>query len=175
VARTRAQRRRHSLFLTIALVVTLVVLVFARDIARSAHGAITNQRSENRSFAALANTLIVQENDFDAAHGSTAGKRRDVVATGLRRRASTNSTTSWYLSTSAELLRRPKLAHDITTRSPTSRKRGLTTTRRCSEDRARPHDAGASPSFNGPSSPDRPLAQRVGADVEPQIDSRSVT
>jgi hypothetical protein len=65
VARTRAQRRRHSVFLTIALVATFVVLVFARDVSRSAHDAITNERSENRSFAGLANTLITQENAFD--------------------------------------------------------------------------------------------------------------
>jgi len=66
VARTRAQRRRHTLLLTVALVATLLVLVFARDIGRSAHGAINPRRSENRSFAALANSLLGQENAFDA-------------------------------------------------------------------------------------------------------------
>jgi hypothetical protein len=113
VARTRAQRRRHSVFLTIALVVTLVVLVFARDISRSAHNAITNQRSENRSFAALANTLIVQENDFDAQLAtllqSGASLSRPVFDARLDELD--QQLSSW--STTAELLRRPKLAHDI--------------------------------------------------------------
>ena len=113
MARTRAQRRRHSLFLTIALVVTLVVLIFARDVARSAHGAITNQRSENRSFAALANALIGQENNFDLRMvrllQSGATLSRPVFDARLNQLDQQLS----YWSTSAELLRRPKLAHDI--------------------------------------------------------------
>lgn len=113
MARTRAQRRRHSLFLTIALVVTLVVLIFARDIARSAHGAITNQRSENRSFAGLANALIVQENNFDLRMArllqSGATLSRPVFDARLNQLDQQLS----YWSTSADLLRRPKLAHDL--------------------------------------------------------------
>ena len=113
MARTRAQRRRHSLFLTIALVVTLVVLVFARDVARSAHGAITNQRSENRSFAGLANTLLVQENNFDTRVArllqSGATLSRPIFDARLNQLDQQLS----YWSTSADLLRRPKLAHDI--------------------------------------------------------------
>ncbi len=66
MARTRAQRRRRTLFITLALVVTLVALIFARDVSRSAHNAITAQRSENRSFGALANALITSENNFDS-------------------------------------------------------------------------------------------------------------
>jgi hypothetical protein len=113
VARTRAQRRRHSFFLTIALVVTLVVLVFARDVARSAHGATTNQRSENRSFAGLANALIGQENNFDLRLArllqSGATLSRPVFDARLNQLDQQLS----YWSTSADLLRRPKLAHDI--------------------------------------------------------------
>jgi hypothetical protein len=113
VARTRAQRRRHSFFLTIALVVTLVVLVFARDVARSAHGAATNQRSENRSFAGLADALIVQENNFDLRLArllqSGATLSRPVFDARLNQLDQQLS----YWSTSADLLRRPKLAHDI--------------------------------------------------------------
>jgi len=101
------------LFLTIALVATLVVLVFARDVSRSAHAAITNQRSEDRSFAALANALIVQQNDFDARlarllrNGSTLTRpvfdaRLDQLGQQL---------SNW--SAAADLLRRPKLAHDV--------------------------------------------------------------
>jgi hypothetical protein len=101
------------LFFTIALVATLVVLVFARDVSRSAHGAITNERSENRSFAGLANALIVQQNDFDARlarllrSGSTLTRpifdaRLDQLGQQL---------SNW--SATAALLRRPKLAHDV--------------------------------------------------------------
>ncbi len=101
------------MFLTIALVVTLVVLVFARDVSRSAHGAITAQRSENRSFAGLANALIVQQNDFDVRlarlldSGSTLSRptfyaRLDQLDQEL---------SNW--SSAAESLRRPKLAHDV--------------------------------------------------------------
>jgi hypothetical protein len=113
VARTRAQRRRHSLFLTIALAVTLVVLVFARDVSRSAHGAITAQRSENRSFAVLANALIVQENGFDLRltrllqnGGSLTRPVFDARLDQLDQQL-----PGWI--TAADLLRRPKLAHDV--------------------------------------------------------------
>jgi hypothetical protein len=101
------------LFLTIAVAATLVVLVFARDVARSAHSAIGPRRSENLSFAGLSNALIAQENSFD---------------TGLVRLLRTGPTLSrpvFYARLSllheelpvwaneAELLRRPKLDHDI--------------------------------------------------------------
>jgi hypothetical protein len=113
VARTRAQRRRHSVLLTIALVVTLVVLVFARDVSRSAHGATTNERSENRSFAGLANTLIVQENDVDtrlaALLQSGASMSRPIFDARLDQLDQQLS----YWATAADQLRRPKLAHDI--------------------------------------------------------------
>jgi hypothetical protein len=113
VARTRAQRRRHSLILTIALVVTLVVLVFARDISRSAHDAITNQRSENRSFAGLANTLISQENDFDTrtAQLLQSGATLSRPVFDARLQQLDQQLSLW--ATAADLLRRPKLAHDL--------------------------------------------------------------
>lgn len=113
MARTRAQRRRHSLFLTIALVATLIVLVFARDVSRSAHGAITNQRSENRSFAGLANTLIVQQNEFDArmARLLRSGSTLSRPVFDARLDQLDQQLSNW--SAAADLLRRPKLAHDV--------------------------------------------------------------
>lgn len=113
MARTRAQRRRHSLFLTIALVVTFVVLVFARDVSRSAHGAITNQRSENRSFAGLANALIVQENNFDLRLTRLLQNGASMTRPVFDARLDQLDQQLSYWSTSGELLRRPKLAHDI--------------------------------------------------------------
>jgi hypothetical protein len=113
VARTRAQRRRPTLLLTFALAATLLVLLFARDVTRSAHGAIGPRRSENRSFAQLANLLITQENEFDShlayllANGQTL--TRPVFAARL---GQLNQLLPTWVS-EADQLRRPKLAHAI--------------------------------------------------------------
>jgi hypothetical protein len=99
--------------ITLALVITLIVLVFARDVSRSAHGAITERRSENKSFAALANGLIGQENAFDArldrllAQGSTL--RRTVFAARLYQL--NDALPAW--TTDADLLRQPGLSHKV--------------------------------------------------------------
>ena len=99
--------------LTLALAVTLVLLVFARDVARAAHGSTDTRRSENRSFAGLANALIVQENDFDQSlvtllH-SGATLTRPVLDTQLEQLRT--ELVTW--TTEAQLLRRPRLAHDV--------------------------------------------------------------
>jgi len=97
----------------VALAVTLVVLVFARDIGRSAHGAISPRRSENRSFAVLANALLSQENAFDRrlAYLLTNGQSlsRPVFAARLDQLA--GQLPLWQ--TQAVQLRRPRLAHDV--------------------------------------------------------------
>lgn len=64
MARTRAQRRRQTLVLSSALIITLLVLLFARDVNRAAHQATSSRQSENTTFGALANNLIGQENSF---------------------------------------------------------------------------------------------------------------
>lgn len=115
MARTRAQRRRRTLLISIALVVTLIVLVFARDVSRAGHGAITARRSENRSFGALANALVTSENLFDGrlerllADGGTL--RRVVFAARLDQLA--EQLPTW--SVAADELRAPKLAHNVNT------------------------------------------------------------
>jgi hypothetical protein len=99
--------------ITLALAVTLVVLLFARDVSRSAHGSATSRRSEDRSFGALANALITSENNFDVrleyllAHGGTL--HRDVFAARLAQLD--QQLPGW--STAADQLRRPVLAHDV--------------------------------------------------------------
>jgi hypothetical protein len=101
------------LFLTIAVAVTLVVLVFARDVARSAHGAIGPRRSENRSFAGLSNALISQENSFDTGlfrllrDGPTLSRPIFYARLSLLHQ----ELPVW--ATEAELLRHQKLDHDI--------------------------------------------------------------
>ncbi len=97
----------------IALAVTLVILVFARDVARSAHGAITTQRSENRSFAGLANALIVQENNFDARLARLLRSGSTFTRPVFDARLNQLDQQLTYWSTTADLLRRPKLAHDV--------------------------------------------------------------
>lgn len=113
MARTRAQRRRHSALLVIALVLTVLAVLFAHDVSRSAHEATGPRRSENRSFAALANRLVTSTNqvDFHLAylleHGRTLS--RAVFAARL---AQINSQLAPWVS-DANLLHRPTLAHHV--------------------------------------------------------------
>ncbi len=96
-----------------ALALTLLVLLFARDINRAAHGAIGPRRSENRSFGQMVSGLVTQENLFDTRlsyllnHGGTLERavfaaRLDQLALQLR---------GW--TDQATLLRRPMLAHHV--------------------------------------------------------------
>ena len=113
MARTRAQRRRHSLLITLALVVTLGFLVFGRDVSRSAHGAPGPLKSEDKSFGALANTLITSENRFDGRlhrllfQGGTL--ERYVFAARLAQLD--QQLSDW--SVAANQLGRPALAHHV--------------------------------------------------------------
>jgi hypothetical protein len=113
VARTRAQRRRQSVWLSVAAVITLLALLFARDVTRAAHGSSSPRRSENRSFGLLASTLITQENNFDArltyllAQGQ--GLTRPVFAARITQLA--DLMTMW--PTESAQLRHPALAHDV--------------------------------------------------------------
>ena len=101
------------MLLTLAVVVTLVLLVFARDVTRSAHGSITTRRSENRSFGGLANALVLQQNRFDQSlykmlrDGATL--TRPTLDSQLEQLQL--DLDSW--GTEAQFLRRPKLAHDV--------------------------------------------------------------
>lgn len=101
------------MYLTVALALTLLVLLFARDINRSAHGAIGPRRSENRSFGQMVSLLVAQENNVDARlyyllqHGGSLS--RSVFAARLDQLA--QQLPGW--ATEAELLRRPVLAHHV--------------------------------------------------------------
>ncbi|MHB1087157.1 MAG: hypothetical protein ACYC19_00135 [Acidimicrobiales bacterium] len=113
MARTRAQRRRHTLLLTVAVIATLLVLLFARDISRAGHGATSPRLSENESFAALTNSLVGQENAFDAhlayllEHGASLS--RQVFAARLTQLQQQLP----MFQTEASRLRRPPLKHRI--------------------------------------------------------------
>ncbi len=113
MARSRAQRRRVSLGVLVVLVATFLVLVFARDVTRAAHGATTARRSENLSFAALANALLTSENQVDArlayllAHGG--GLARPVLGARLDQLA--QAVAAW--PGEGRRLRSPHLAHGV--------------------------------------------------------------
>jgi hypothetical protein len=101
------------LFITLALAVTLLVLLFARDVSRSAHGAVAPRRSENLSFAALANSLLTEENQFDGRlqslldQGVTLGR----VVFAARLYQLNDQLGSW--ESAGDLLRRPALSHEV--------------------------------------------------------------
>jgi hypothetical protein len=101
------------LFITLAVALTLIVLVFARDVSRSAHGAQSPRRSENLSFGALANSLLTQENQFDSRldrllnQGTTLPR----VVFAARLYQLNDQLTNW--SVAGNLLRHPTLAHDV--------------------------------------------------------------
>jgi hypothetical protein len=113
VARSRARRRRYSVLLVVAVILTVLVLGFAADVSRAGHQATGPRRSENRSFAQLANVLVSQENLVDAhfvylvTHGGSLS--RPVFAGRLTQLA--DQLPQW--STEAQLLRRPILAHHV--------------------------------------------------------------
>lgn len=101
------------MLIVLALAATLLVLLFARDVSRSAHGSATSRRSEDRSFGAVANSLIESENNFDGrlvlllSHGGTLS--RSVFAARLGQL--NQELPSW--ATTADLLRRPVLVHNV--------------------------------------------------------------
>jgi len=93
--------------------VILVVLLFARDVTRSAHSAVSFRRSEDRNFAALGNALISEENNFDARLdrllSSGATLQRPVFAARLDQFG--QALAGW--SSAADELRSPHVAHDV--------------------------------------------------------------
>lgn len=99
--------------LTVAVIVTLLVLLLARDISRAGHGATSPRLTENESFAALTNSLIGQENAFDTrlayllSHGQTLS--RQVFAARLEQLQQQLP----QFQTEGSRLRRPPLKHRI--------------------------------------------------------------
>ncbi|HEV2427852.1 MAG TPA: hypothetical protein VGS61_06510, partial [Acidimicrobiales bacterium] len=89
---------------------TLVVLVFARDVNRAAHSATGVRSSEDRSFAALANSLLTAERQFGGrlqfllTHGPSLGRE----GFGARLTQLGAGLGAW--SDSATLLRHPSVA-----------------------------------------------------------------
>jgi hypothetical protein len=97
----------------LAFVVILVASIFVRDVNRSAHNSTSPRRSENRDFAALAHSLIEQENLFDRRldylllHGQSLS--RPVFAARLAQLD--QELPAWV--TQSALLESPSLAHHV--------------------------------------------------------------
>lgn len=95
------------------MVISLLVLLFARDVNRAAHNSSSPRRSENRSFGVLATTLITQENNFDVRlrYLLTNGQSltRQVFSARLTQLA--DQLVVW--PTEAAQLRQPRLSHDV--------------------------------------------------------------
>ena len=115
MARSRAQRRTQSIFIGLAVLFTFLVLLFARDINTSAHQASSPRRSENLSFATLANSSIQKQNNFDSGLSfllqNGSGLSRPVFAARLEQLAL--ELPKW--ETDVQLLKSPTLAHHINT------------------------------------------------------------
>lgn len=97
----------------VALVVTFVVLVFGREVSRSAHQENSARLSENLSFASLATNLLGQENSFDAQLATLLGTGAQLSRTGLSVQFAelTQQLSSWRAV--AALLTAPVLTPDL--------------------------------------------------------------
>jgi hypothetical protein len=81
----------------VALVVTFLVLVFGREVSRSAHQELSARQSENLSFATLATTLLTEENSFDTQLASllTSGSSLSRVAFTVKMSVMTQQLSQW--------------------------------------------------------------------------------
>jgi hypothetical protein len=81
----------------VALIVTFVVLVFGREVSRSAHQETSARLSENLSFAQVAGTLLSRENTFDTELVSllTTGTHLTRVAFAVQLAELTQELSAW--------------------------------------------------------------------------------
>ena len=96
--------------MVVALIVTFLVLVFAREVSRAAHQEPSARQSENLSFATLATTLLSQENSFDTQLASllTSGSGLSRVAFTVKMSELTQQLSQWR--DEAQFLERPVLS-----------------------------------------------------------------
>jgi hypothetical protein len=115
MARTRAHRRRQTLRVIVALIVTFAVLVFGREVSRSAHQETSVRLSENLNFAQLAGTLLYQENTFDTELASllTTGTHLTRVALAAQISGMVQELASWR--DVATQMKTPVLSPDLNT------------------------------------------------------------
>lgn len=100
---------------TVSLVVVLLGSLFVRDVSRSAHGTVTTRRSENRSFAALVNVLVTEENQFDGHLKYLLSDGQTLTRANFEARLEQldQQLPSWV--SQASFLSSPALAHHVNT------------------------------------------------------------
>ena len=67
MARSRSKRRRQNTWVAVALISTVVIVTLAHDVNRISAQSSANRASIDKSFAALATTMTVDENHYGAA------------------------------------------------------------------------------------------------------------
>jgi hypothetical protein len=97
----------------VALLLTFLVVVFAREVSRVAHQEQAARQSENLSFATMAETLLGQENSFDAQLTSLLSTGSNVSRIVFAEQVSqmTQDLSSWR--NEARLLTRPVLSPSL--------------------------------------------------------------
>ncbi len=115
----KRSRRRRSLAWILLCTVTLLVLVFAHDVARSAHDVPAAQASSNQSFALLGNGLIDEENQVDSTLTSLLGHHSGVSRSQLFTQLSGLRTTLLAIPTQAQQLRHWSITSDLNTQLAT--------------------------------------------------------
>ena len=100
----------------VALVLTFIVLVFAREVSRSAHQESGARRSENLNFSAMASTMVVQENSFDQRLATllSTGSQLTRVQFSVQMSQLVQELASWREV--ATMLRSPVLSPDLNVR-----------------------------------------------------------
>jgi hypothetical protein len=101
------------LLLGVAAAVTLLVLLFARDVTHAAHSSLSPRRSENRSFAALASVLIDQENSLDLRLRYLLSDGQSLSRAVFAARLTQLGDQLVLWPNESNQLRRPALAHDV--------------------------------------------------------------
>ena len=113
MARKRSRRRRQSILWTSAVVASLLVLIFARDVSRTAHGDVRAVRSENQSFAVLSNAIITEENTVDSTLTALLVRGAQFNRAQLSAQMTTLNDTLRVLPAQASQLRNPTLRNDV--------------------------------------------------------------
>lgn len=121
-----------------ALVLTFIILVFAREVSRSAHQEFSTRQSENLNFSAMAGNLLARENSFDARLAAllSTGSRLTRVNFAVQMAQLAQELSTWR--DMAAVVRSPVLSPDLNVRLSNE-----TLTRAADYDRVLAYVAGA--------------------------------
>jgi hypothetical protein len=99
--------------LVIAALVATVVIVFARDIQRYAHGTATQQRSQNTTFKTLSTSLLTDENTWGDEVAATLSHGSSLTRAELSTQLQSYRMTGNQLVQRAETLETPVLHGNV--------------------------------------------------------------